>query len=144
MTDKLTQSIANLGRALDRLEEALAEPTTNKLAIDGTIQRFEFGLELFWKTLKRLLAAEGIESSTPRETLKHAYRIGWLSNEAAWLQMLRDRNETSHVYNEEMATRIYESIRTNFPEMQSAYRYIANRLNQTASSSTSTVSSSAG
>ena len=46
MTDTLGLSIANLGRALDRLEEALAEPMTNTLAVDGTIQRFEFGLEL--------------------------------------------------------------------------------------------------
>ena len=130
MTDKVTQSIVNLGRALDRLQEALAEPSTNKLAIDGTIQRFEFALKLFWETLKRLLAAEGVESSTPRETLKHTYRAGWLNDESAWLQMLKDRNETSHVYSEEMAQRIYDSIRANFPEMQSAYDHARNLLDR--------------
>ncbi len=54
---RLRQSVENLGRALERLDEALAVPLDNPLAIDGTIQRFEFALELFWKTLKRLLEA---------------------------------------------------------------------------------------
>lgn len=127
MTSKLDQSVANLGRALDRLEEALAEPTTNKLAIDGTIQRFEFALELFWKTLKRLLAAEGIETATPRQALKQAWQAGWLDSEAAWLQMLKDRNETSHLYNEDIARRIYGHIHNNFPEMRKAYDRVRER-----------------
>lgn len=42
--------------------------------IDGTIQRFECALELFWKSLKRLLAAKGIETATPRETIGTAFR----------------------------------------------------------------------
>lgn len=46
MISKLDQSIANLARALDRLEEALAEPMTNKLAMDCTVRRFEFALDL--------------------------------------------------------------------------------------------------
>lgn len=67
---KITQSLVNLENALSRLREALQEPHHNALIIDGTIQRFEFVLELYWKTLKRLLANEGIEANTPKETLK--------------------------------------------------------------------------
>ena len=62
---KLRQSVDNLGRALARLDEALAEPLANRLAIDGTIQRFEFALELTWKTLKRLLEREGVTATRP-------------------------------------------------------------------------------
>ena len=80
--------------------------------------------------MKRFLAVEGIEATTPRDTLKHAYRIGWLNDEAAWLRMLKDRKETSHVYNEEMARRIYDSIIVNFPEMQAVYRRISNLIYQ--------------
>lgn len=71
---KLRQSIANLERALDRLGKALQEPESNPLVVDATIQRFEFSVELFWKALRRLLAAEGegVDAATPRETLKHA------------------------------------------------------------------------
>src|SRR6267143_1687272 len=69
---KQSQSLRNLGAALERLREALQEPETNSLVVDGTIQRFEFVIELFWKTLKRLLAAEGIQTGTPREAIQRA------------------------------------------------------------------------
>ena len=49
---KIRQSFENLERALARLKEALNVTTCNSLCIDGTIQRFEFVIELFWKTLK--------------------------------------------------------------------------------------------
>lgn len=114
---KLRQSVENLERALNRLGEALAEPLDNPLAIDGTIQRFEFALELTWKALKRLLEREGIEAATPRSTLKQAYAAGWIEDETAWLQMLRDRNATSHIYDEKTARRVYESIKANYPEL---------------------------
>ena len=41
-----THELLALGRALDRLGEALDQPEDNPLAIDGTIQRFEFAIEL--------------------------------------------------------------------------------------------------
>lgn len=126
---RLRQSVENLGRALERLDEALAVPLDNPLAIDGTIQRFEFALELFWKTLKRLLEAKGRQVSLPRDVLKHAYAEGWLDDEVRWLQMLKDCNESSHVYNEETARRIYGHVRDNFPEMRKAYRAILDAVN---------------
>jgi nucleotidyltransferase substrate binding protein (TIGR01987 family) len=51
---KLRQSFENLKKALSRLEEALNENQENSLIVDGTIQRFEFTIEIYWKMLKRL------------------------------------------------------------------------------------------
>ncbi len=121
------QGLRNLGAALGRLREALAEPETSSLVVDGTIQRFEFVIELYWKTLKRLLAVEGIEARTPREALRAAYQAGWLEDETAWLQMLRDRNETSHIYDEAAARRIYGDVKQYFPELERAYRFLTAR-----------------
>ncbi|WOV88369.1 nucleotidyltransferase substrate binding protein [Sporosarcina oncorhynchi] len=118
---KVKQSFENLERALNRLEDALNEDQDNSLIVDGTIQRFEFTIEIYWKTLKRLLAQEGIDAKTPRETLKEAYQVGWLQNEQAWLQMLKDRNETSHAYDEDMARKILSNIIGYFPDMKSTF-----------------------
>ena len=126
--DQIQLALNNLGRALGRLDEALSVPAENPLAIDATIQRFEFTIELFWKALKRFLQHEGIEAATPRSVLRHAYQIGWLENEDAWLQMLKDRNESSHTYNEAKAREIYEHIRTNAPELQRANQLLRERL----------------
>jgi len=125
---KIAQSLANLGAALDRLAEALQEPETNSLVVDGTIQRFELVIELYWKTLKRILADEHIQANTPKEVLQQAYRVNWLINEDAWLQMLKDHNETSHIYNEQMARKIYEHIHEYFPELQCTYHFLKQRF----------------
>ena len=118
---KIKQSMTNLRKALLRLKEALEAPEDNPLIIDATIQRFEFVLELYWKTLKRLLAAQGIQTTTPKDVLKKAYSVKWINNETVWLEMLNDRNETSHIYDEEKAKEIYRHIKNNFSELESTF-----------------------
>lgn len=119
--DQPRTTLAALGRALDRLDEALAEPeSASKLVIDGTIQRFEFAIELCWKAMKRQLGAEGIATATPKETLRRAFQAGWLDDETLWLDMLLDRNRTTHLYDEAMARLIYQRIRDYAPAMRRA------------------------
>ena len=52
---KVDDSLANLKKAMDRLREALEVPRTDPLVVEGTIQRFEFVIEIFWKALRRAL-----------------------------------------------------------------------------------------
>lgn len=109
--NEVKQTIEQFGQALTRLEEALARsPEHDDIVIDATIQRFEFTIELCWKSLKKKLASEGIETTTPRTTLQQAYVANWIDNEAIWLEMLKDRNLTSHTYREEQAKLIYAKI----------------------------------
>ena len=117
MNSKIEDSLSKLEAALDRLKEALSEDSSNPLFIDGTVQRFEFVFELTWKTLKRALEAEGFICRTPRETLKTAYQAGWINNEALWIQMLDDRNMSSHTYDEPMASQIHDNIKNYYPEI---------------------------
>lgn len=106
-------------KALQRLSEALAEDRSNPLAIDGSIQRFEFSFELGWKLLKKVLMdVEGIEVLSPKKALQVAYQVGWVSDEQAWLKMLNDRNLTSHTYREEYALEIYSQLPRHFESMQ--------------------------
>lgn len=128
MSAEIHRTLRQLTAALERLRAALREPADNVLAIDGTIQRFEFTIELFWKLMKRLLAWEGIAVQTPRETLQRAYQAGWLDDETAWLEMLQARNQTSDAYDEALARRIYEQIRKDFPVLEQALAMLARRL----------------
>lgn len=130
---KVKQSLANLANALDRLNEAVQNADSVKpgdIVIDGTIQRFEFSYELFWKTLRQLLMYEGIaDITTPREVMKQAFKIGWLDNEDAWLQMREDRNTTSHVYDNDKAFQIFCRIRSiHAPEMTRVYKMLIERF----------------
>lgn len=125
---KKTDSFQALGKALKRLEEALGEsPETNILAIDGTIQRFEFCIELFWKVLKKFLSKEGYDVKSPKQALQEAYQMEWIHDESLWLQMLEDRNETSHTYNDDTANRIYSHISQYYKKMQEVYILLKNK-----------------
>ncbi|MFC1522694.1 HI0074 family nucleotidyltransferase substrate-binding subunit [Elusimicrobiota bacterium] len=111
------ESFEDFANALKRLQEALNEPESNILAIDGTIQRFEFTFELLWKTFRRTLLIEGIETNTPKEALRKAYEARWIDDETLWLNVLKDRNETSHTYDETKARQIYSHIKDYMPEL---------------------------
>lgn len=120
----LQRLLNSLNASLERLGEALLISEDQPLAVDGTIQRFEFTFELFWKALQRLLAEQGIAANSPKSVLQHAYRVGWLKDEAAWLQMLDDRNLTSHTYREALARKIYSRI----PTHEAAMREVVEKL----------------
>ena len=120
MSSRLPFRLDSFARALDRLDEALTVPSDAPLALDGTLQRFEFAFELSWKALKEALADEGIDARTPRETLREAFHAGWLPDEAPWLEMLHDRNQSSHVYSEEVAAEIYARVRPNAVVLRAA------------------------
>ena len=129
MNDKTTTlMLSELERALERLREAVEQPPENPLAIDGTIQRFEFSIELFWRALKKLLAEQGVQTTTPRETLRAAFKAFWIKDDALWLAMLDDRNRTSHTYKRELAETIYANIGIYLPELERTYRELVARM----------------
>jgi nucleotidyltransferase substrate binding protein (TIGR01987 family) len=84
-------------------------------------QRFEFTFELFWKTIQRLLAREGVEARSPKAALREAYRLGWLDDEARWIKLLEDRNLTSHTYRELLALEIYSRTPAHYAAMREAF-----------------------
>ncbi|HEX6142728.1 MAG TPA: HI0074 family nucleotidyltransferase substrate-binding subunit [Geminicoccaceae bacterium] len=121
------RALAELGRALERLSEALARAPDDPLVVDASIQRFEFTFELFWKLARRVLAGHGVDAPSPRATLRHAYRLGWLDDEARWLGMLEDRNPTSHTYREALAREIFERLPGHAAALRAARESLARR-----------------
>ena len=119
-------SFDTLGNAITRLEEVLNAPELSQIEYmrDAAIQRFEFTIELFWKTLRKILFHEKVESTTPRDTLSKAYQYSLIDDEDAWLMMLDDRNNTSHAYKEEEAKVIFERIKGYLPIFQKTYLFL--------------------
>lgn len=115
MSREKTYATEQLRQALSRLRQG-AEAAKEELEKDGVIQRFEFTVELFWKTLKILLQEQGVTVRTPREILQEAFRIEWLGEEKLFLDMMEDRNRTSHIYKREMAEEIYQRIKSRYVE----------------------------
>ncbi len=113
--DNVTDKYNSFSKAVDRLEESLKRDISDELVIDAVIQRFEFTYELAWKLLKLHLSFNGIaEVRSPRETFKESFASGIIKEGNVWIEMLDDRNITSHTYDEEEAQKIYEKIKNKY------------------------------
>lgn len=82
---------------------------------DGTIQRFEYCTDLFWKVLKIYLEeVEKVEVTniSPRGVIRDAIHIKLLSEMEGkeCMKMVESRNKTSHIYHAEMAEDIAERV----------------------------------
>lgn len=75
--------------------------TLSDLEKEGLIKRFEFTLELAWKTLKDKMQEDGIiiDKISPKFILKLAYNSQYISDIEVWMAMINDRNLMSHTYN---------------------------------------------
>ncbi len=113
MKDVLEYSLKKLIDAHKRLEEGI-EQTRDELDKDGVIQRFEFTFELLWKALKIYLEHQGIIVKTPRDSFVEAFRIDLFGDEKIFLDMMEDRNSTSHIYDKETSKKIFNRIKKNY------------------------------
>ena len=113
MKDVLEYSLKKLIDAHKRLEEGI-EQAKDELDKDGVIQRFEFTFELLWKALKIYLEHQGIIVKTPRDSFVEAFRIDLFDDEKIFLDMLEDRNSTSHIYDKETSKKIFNRIKKNY------------------------------
>jgi len=121
----MLQKIDNYISALAQLEQAVAiyqKSQQDALYRDGLIQRFEFTVELAWKSVKEYLEDQGsiISSiSSPRAILKEAFAAGVILDGESWNKILTARNITSHVYDEKTAIGVADQICNEFlPPLQ--------------------------
>lgn len=90
----------------------------------GAIQAFEYSFELSWKTLKRILDFQGVETRSPRDTIRETALNKLISNPEEWFIYLEKRNISSHTYKEENA----ESVISIFDKFSLAMTELVHNL----------------
>lgn len=124
MKDEVQYSVKQFSNALSQLNDGI-QKTKDQLDRDGVIQRFEFTFELAWKTLKIFLLKQGIITKSPAEAFKESFKFGLIKDDEIFLDMLEDRNQTSHIYSKEMSKGIFNRIkRTYYPALQKLLKEI--------------------
>ena len=107
---KYQLQLTQLSEATERLREVLALPK-DSVVRDSAIQRFEFCMDLTWKTLKTYLEdIHGVIVKSPKETLRAAYQQGLIDIDQSWIEYVDLRNETVHTYNEVLAEKTYQAL----------------------------------
>ncbi len=109
--EKIALLITTTRNALSTLQSILEESPSDIIR-DATIQRFEYCTDLVWKVLQVYHASEGILCNSPKGCFRQALQTGLITPEDViiGLSMIDDRNLTSHIYREEVASEIFQKI----------------------------------
>ncbi len=94
-SNALNRFINVVDRKMDFKEDGFED-----IYLDIIVKRFEFTYEMAWKSLRRYLSFLGIELRNPREIFKEAYSQDIIKKEDVWLDMIEQRNLSSHIYDE--------------------------------------------
>lgn len=106
-----TECLAILADAILRWQKS------NDIYRTGVIGQFNLTFELAWKALQEVMRKHGIEDAStgsPREILQLGYKFGFINNSETWLLMLKKRNTSVHIYNEEEVDELILLIRDSF------------------------------
>ena len=112
---KKLDNFSNSLRVLKDADYDLANE--NEIYRTGVIAQFNLTFELAWKALQAVLrvhGAEGAENGSPREILQLGYKLGFVQDPAVWLAMLKKRNASVHIYDEDAIDEMLLLVRDSF------------------------------
>ena len=109
------QRLANYKKALAQLTKFIDKGKLNELEEQGLIQAFEYTHELAWNLLKDYLQDQGTQNiNGSKDAVRAAFKVGLIEDGESWMDMITDRNRTSHTYNQSTAEEIAINIIARF------------------------------
>jgi len=104
---KLISILEDFKKAVFRLEEVLKEKKTD-ITRDSAIKRFEICFDLSWKTIKAYLEEKkGVVCTSPKSCFRETFKQSLIEYDNFWLSLTDARNDSVHVYNENLAEKTY-------------------------------------
>lgn len=133
MTDiRWKQRFENLKKAYSNFNLVLKELKGNKNSIVhkmAIIQTYKMVFELSWKTMKDFLSFRGISVDFPRDVIKEAFAYEIIEDGEVWIKMLDNRNLTAHVYDENKAELVIETIEKFYsPAITQVFNYLKGKI----------------
>lgn len=109
MANKLQTLVGQFGQITAQLREVLAMEAS-QVVMDSCVLRFELTYEVMCKALQAHATWQGKLVQSPRESLKHGYRSGFITDWDMAEDMISDRNLLIHTYDLEAAHRVYAKL----------------------------------
>ena len=110
---RLSERIDNFNKSYELFSEMqqnyISDKTSNSNRLALT-QSFEIIFELGWQIIKDYLAERELYVYTPKDVIKAAFSAEILPNAQIWIDMAKDRNASSHEYNQDKVDKILERI----------------------------------
>ena len=119
------QRFENFEKAFKQLSKAkdlATKRNLSELEQQGLIQSFEYTHELAWKVIKDYFFHQGNASiNGSRDATRAAFQIGLIEDGEGWMEMIKSRNQSSHTYDEELASAIAHKILDNYFDLLSKF-----------------------
>lgn len=123
---QLKTAIERFGEMLKAFRHNDRRPPLEQEAVqDSLIKRFEYTLEVAWKTCKRHLQEEGFtEAATgsPKSIMRLAAQRELIDNPEVWFGYLRFRQDTSHDYSSDKAEAVLDIAEDFYQDVVKLYR----------------------
>lgn len=128
MDQALIYKLNEFWKALITLNEVLKKSKYDEILRDATIKRFEYVSELAWKTAKEFIFIQLWWEWTwsPKEVFKYLHKINFIDTKITTqlLEIIDDRNQTVHTYNENFIDRLYPKIKWHYGTMKKLFELI--------------------
>jgi nucleotidyltransferase substrate binding protein (TIGR01987 family) len=123
---QLKTAIQRYGEMLNAYRENANRPPLEQEAVqDSLIKRFEYTLEVAWKTCKKHLEEEGFaEASTgsPKDIIRFAAQSQLINNPEAWIVYIQFRQDTSHDYSGDKAEAVLDIAEDFYEDVSNLYQ----------------------
>lgn len=114
------KKLANLVSVTANLQEFIDDHNKYKLKVTstGVIKGFEICEELAWKTVREYLLDQGYHDiNSPKSVMRKAFADELVDDESGWIDLINDRNDTTHGYDEKAQEHLVEKITSNYLPM---------------------------
>lgn len=112
------KKLDNFSKSLDVLKNAdFSRASEDNIYRTGIVGQFNLTFELAWKSLQAVMQLHSVaesETGSPRDILKLGYKTGFIEDSDVWLLMLKKRNLSVHIYDEEEIDELVVIIRDSF------------------------------
>ncbi len=116
------EHFCNAFRQLRNAKTLQSERDFSELELQGAIQAFEVTQELSWKVMKDFLESQGKRDLFGSKTaVKESFNVGLITDGEVWLDMIKSRNQTSHIYNNSEILKILKTIFENYVPVFEAF-----------------------
>ncbi len=126
LTQQLERAIKDFQGSLE-IDLSKLDTRTVDAVKNGHIQKFEFCIELLWKTLKVFLwEIHGFDLSSPKAVIKKYFELGHLDYPTLekLLEAIELRNSLSHIYQKEM----FEEAHFKIKEFAPVFEQVISKL----------------
>lgn len=126
---QLQKAIERFGEMFEAYRRNDRRPPIEQEAVqDSLIKRFEYTLEVAWKTCKRHLEEQGfVEAATgsPKSIMRLAAQTKVIDDSEPWFEYLRFRQDTSHDCSSDKAEAVLGITENFYRDVKELYRRMA-------------------